>query len=393
MSRDEVTIGNDLKPSAVLSLSARALRVTSILRCAGQVLAGFLLFVLPAAGQDAIPQIKAEANRLQQSLKDKPVSIAWFPNANSVIDGNLKSVKEAADAGRLYLSLLQLEGVAQTLEGGWTEEEKKAETAKNGFPGFETEWKRVSLEVEALNQKARGRNWAEAPAAIRALSETAQAKAVPLLESGRGFATAQGPEEGLAYLGQAQGEAQFAEFCASLNLARKGTPNALRSLLPDLQNLQNKTNSAFQPPRSIEFQSTFIALNSALKLGEELDAERLYAGSLFQYLVAVWQYGLLDAVVPDPARQAELNRAMAEMQKRLDTSGYDDSIAQIVLERAEADIRHADGSAPSQDDWKSAGVIVDRVLPAYYAAKQPPVALPRAPGKTIDLTLVRWPYT
>ncbi|MGO8818277.1 MAG: hypothetical protein ACLQVG_26840 [Terriglobia bacterium] len=98
------------------------------------------------------------------------MSIAWFPNANSVIDGNLKSVKEAADGGRLYLSLLQLEGVAQTLEGGWTEEEKKVETAKNGFPGFETEWKRVSLEVEALNQKARGRNWAEAPAAIRLYS-------------------------------------------------------------------------------------------------------------------------------------------------------------------------------------------------------------------------------
>ncbi len=321
------------------------------------------------------------------------MSIAWFPNANSVIDGDLKSVKAAADAGRLYPSLLQLEGVAQTLEGGRKAEEKRAETAKSGFPGFETEWKRVSLDVEALNRKARGRNWAEAPAAIRALSETAQAKAVPLLESGRGFATAQGPEEGLNYLGQAQGEAQFAEFCASLNLARKGAPNALRSMLPELQKLQDKTNAAFQPPRSIEFQSTFITLNSALKLGEELDAERFYAGALFQYLVAVWQYGLLDPVPPDPARQAELIRAMAQMQKQLEASGYDDSIAQIVLERAESDVRHADGSAPSQDDWKSASVIVDQVLPAYFAAKRPPAALPRASGKAIDLTLVRWPYT
>jgi hypothetical protein len=393
MFRDEVTTLIDFIHSAVLPIRARAIGRTSIGRCLGQVFACCLILVLPAAGQDAVSQIKAEANRLQQSLKDKPVSIAWFPNANSVIDGELKSVKEAADAGRVYLSLLQLEGVVQTLEGGRTAEEKKAETAKRGFPGFETEWKRVSLDVEALDQKARGRNWAEAPAAIRALSETAQAKAVPLLESGRGFATAQGPEEGLNYLGQAQGEAQFAEFCAALNLARKGTPNALRSMLPELQNLQDKTNVAFQPPRSIEFQSTFITLNSALKLGEELDAERLYAGALFQYLVAVWQYGLLDAVTPDPARQAELNRAMAQMQKQLEASAYDDSIAQIVLERAEADVRHADGSAPSQDDWKSASVIVEQVLPAYFAAKQPPAALPRASGKAFDLTLVRWPYT
>jgi hypothetical protein len=383
----------DIEPSAVLSISRQPIRWTSAGRCFWRVFACFLILVLPAAGQDAVSQIKAEANRLQQSLKDKPVSIAWLPNANSVIDGELKSVKEAADAGRLYLSLLQLEGVDQTLEGEWTAQEKKAATAKSGFPGFETEWKRVSLDVEALNQKARGRNWAEAPAAIRALSETAQAKAVPLLESGRGFATAQGPEEGLAYLGQAQGEAQFAEFCASLNLARKGTPNALRSMLPELENLQDKTNAAFQPPRSIEFQSTFITLNSALKLGEELDAERFYAGALFQYLVAVWQYGLLDAVPPDPARQSELNRAMAQMQKQLEGSGHDDSIAQIVLEHAESDVRHADGSAPSQDDWKSASVIVDQVLPAYFAAKRPPATLPRASGKAIDLTLVRWPYT
>jgi len=393
MCRDEVTALIDHKQSEVLPIPARAIRRRSIYRRLWQVLAGFLILVLPAAGQDAASRIKAEANRLQQSLKDKPVSIAWIPNANSVLDGDLKSVKEAADAGRLYLSLLQLEGVAQTLEGGRTAEEKKAATAKSGFPGFETEWKRVSLDVEALGQKARGRDWADAPAALRALSETAQAKAVPLLESGRGFATAQGPEEGLAYLGQAQGETQFADFCASLNLARKGAPNALRSMLPELEKLQDKTNAAFQPPRSIEFQSTFITLNSALKLGEELDAERLYAGALFQYLVAVWQYGLLDAVTLGPARQLELIRAMARTQKQLEASGYDDSIAQIVLERAESDVRHADGSAPSSDDWKSAAVIIDQVLPAYFAAKQPPATLPRASGKTIDLTLVRWPYT
>jgi len=393
MFRGKASTPIDIEPSAVLSNSRQPIRWTSAGRCFWQVFACFLLLVLPAAGQDAVSQIKAEANRLQQSLKDKPVSIGWFPNANSVLDGNLKSVKDAADAGRLYLGLLQLEGVAQTLEGGWAAEEKRAETAKSGLPGFETEWKRVSLDVEALNQKAGGRNWAEAPAALRALSETAQAKAVPLLESGRGFAIAQGPEEGLAYLGQAQGEAKFAEFCASLNLARKGTPNALRSMLPELENLQDKTNAAFQPPRSIELQSTFITLNSALKLGEELDAKRLYAGALFQYLMAVWQYGLLDAVTPDPARQSELNRAIAQMQKQLDASGYDDSIAQIVLERAEADVRHADGSAPSQDDWKSARVIVEQVLPAYFAAQEPPAALPRASGKAVDLTLVRWPYT
>jgi hypothetical protein len=81
------------------------------------------------------------------------------------------------------------------------------------------------------------------------------------------------------------------------------------------------------------------------------------------------------------------------MRKQLDASGCDDSIAQIFLERAKSQVRHADGSAPSEDEWKSATVIIDRVLPAYFAAKNPPAALARASGGAVDITLVRWPYT
>ena len=310
----------DLKQSAVLPSSARLIRRTSIHHYLWQVFACFLILALPATGQDAVSQIKAEANRLQQSLKDKPVSIPGFPNASSVLGGSLKSAEEALDAGWLYLGLEQLDQVTAALQGAWTAA-AKAEAAKSGFPGFETEWRKVSLDVAALDQKAQERDWADAQAAIRALSGTAQGKAVPLLESGRGFATALGPEEGLTFLGQAQGEAEFAKFCASLNLPRKGAPYSFRSMLPELQGLQGKTNAAFQPPRSIELHPTFINLNSALKLAQDLDTERFYAGALYQYLEAVRQYGLLDAPAPDTARQSELNRAIARMQKELDASG------------------------------------------------------------------------
>src|SRR5438309_900221 len=78
------------------------------------------------------------------------------------------------------------------------------------------------------------------------------------------------------YLGEAQGEAEFARFCAGLNLPRKGRAIALRSLLPELLALQEKTNAAFQPPRSIDQHPRFIALNSTLKLARELDAAKLY---------------------------------------------------------------------------------------------------------------------
>jgi hypothetical protein len=41
----------------------------------------------------------------------------------------------------------------------------------------------------------------------------------------------------------------------------------------------------------------------------------------------------------------------------------------------------------------AAQVIVDQVLPAYFAARKAPLRTQRSNGKTIAITLVRWPYT
>jgi hypothetical protein len=392
MSQAEKITLIHLKKSAVVPIRALAKGLKLIYRGLWLVLACLLILALPAAGQDAASQIKAEANRLQQSLKDKPVSFPDIPNANAMLSGILDSAEKSLDAGWVYLSLEQLVQAIEALQGARAMADKD-DAAKSTVPGFEAEWERVSRDVATLNQKARERNWGDAQAALRAFSETAQAKTVPLLESGRGFAIALGPKEGYVYLGQAQGEAEFAKFSASLDLPRKASPYPLRSILPELQNLQEKAIAAYRPPRSIKLHPTFIVLNSALKLAQELDAERFYAGALYQYLEAVRQYGLLDAVAPGTARKSDLGNAIGRMQKQLDASGCDDSIARIYLERAESQLRHADGSAPSEDDWKSAAVVIDQVLPAYFAAKNPPPALARASGGAVDITLVRWPYT
>jgi hypothetical protein len=63
------------------------------------------------------------------------------------------------------------------------------------------------------------------------------------------------------------------------------------------------------------------------------------------------------------------------------------------LQRAESQIDHADDSAPSDDEWRSARAIVDAVLPAYQEALKPASPVQRASGKTVEITLVRWPYT
>jgi hypothetical protein len=353
---------------------------------------GLAIAAGPATAQDAASQIKTRIGGLQQSLKDKPISDPDLAPVNSMVGDALKAASEALSAGRVYLSLEKLADVSNLLEGARTAQDKAA-VVKGGLTVFESQWGEASLKLTAVDQQAQTRGWDHSSAAIRGLSEAAQGRSLPLLEGGRGFATATEPKDGLFYLGEAQGEAEFAQFCASLNLPAKATPFPLRSLLPELQRLQEKTNAAFQPPRSIELHSRFIALNSTLKLAHELDARRFYAGALYQYLEAVRHYGMLDAAPLDAARQTALKEAIAAAQRKLAASTRDDSIAQLFLERAASQVAHADGSAPSADEWRSAQVIVDQVLPAYFAAEKPVSPLQTPFGKTVDITLVRWPYT
>jgi hypothetical protein len=356
------------------------------------VLALVAILAAPAAGQDAASQLRTEIQRVQASLKAQPLVSPDFANANSTTEELLTAAAGALDAGRLYLSLEKLVQATDFLQGARTALDK-AGAVKGGLPAFELEWASQSRKLAALDLELGRTNWSRAPAALRALSEAARVKTTPLLDGSRGFAVATQPKDGLFYLGEAQAQIEFARFCASLSMPRPARPFPLRSLLPELQAVQAKTNAAFQPPRSIDLHSRFIALNSVLKLASELDAAKAYAGALYEYLEASRHYAMLDEPPLDAARQAALKASIAVLRKKLAASSSDDSIAQLFVQRAESQMAHADGSAPTPDEWRSAQVIADRVLPLYFAARKPASRLPQAAPKTVVLTLVRWPYT
>lgn len=353
-------------------------------------LSGALAF--PAEGQDAKPQIKAEIDRLTSSLREKPITDPDYAPLSSMASQSLQGATAALDSGKLYLSLEKLLQAEDFLQGARFPIEK-AEAVKSGLPAFEVEWNKVSQILTAYDREVRQKDWGASPAAVRALSETALGRSVPLLEGGRGFAVSTKPGDGLLYLGQAQGEAAFARFSSTLSLLRNAAPFPLRSYLPELQKLQSKTNAAFKPPRSIQLHDRFIVLNSTLKLAEELGAQKFYAGSLYQYLEAVRHFGMMNVPPIEAARQSALKDAIIDALKKLAASKQDDSIAQLFFERAASQIAHADGSAPTADEWRSAQVILNQVLPAYRAAQKPAALLEQASGKTVDVTLVRWPYT
>src|SRR3954468_3582280 len=288
----------------------------------------------PLASQSSpISHVKAEIARLQQSLKDHPLSGQDSPQLATMANDALKLASDAADAQQFYLSLEKL-GQAEDLFQGARSASNKAEVEKGGLAAFESQWAKVSLHLTALDKDAHAREWTHSPLAVRALAEAAQGRAIPLLEGGRGFATATAPKDGLFYIGQAQGEADFATFCASLKSDARTPAFRLRSLLPELRALQEKTNAAFQPPKSIDLHSRFIALNSQIKLAEELDASRFYAGALYAYLDALRHYGMLDAPPLDASAQAQIKQDVVAAMTKLAASSADDSIAQLFLQRA-----------------------------------------------------------
>ena len=48
---------------------------------------------------------------------------------------------------------------------------------------------------------------------------------------------------------------------------------------------------------------------------------------------------------------------------------------------------------PVADEWRVAQVVLENVLPAHAAARKPAARLPGKAPRTVELTLVRWPYT
>jgi hypothetical protein len=320
-----------------------------------RLLLGVIAGACFAAGPDPGRQIRDEIARVEKASSDARVR------------DMLKGASGALDAGRTWLALERLAQAMDFAAG------VRASEAPEGL--FEERWKAADAEVRTVDRRP-----IAGPAAVQALREVALARTAPLLDGARGFAAATGPKDGLFYLGQAIGEADFARFLSRLPLdsERRWKP---RSMLTELMAIQEKANAAFRPPASIDQHPRFIALNSAIKFGRELDGARSYHGALLQYLESVRQFGMLDRA---PVAEGERAKVLA----RLKAVKPEESIAALLAQRGLAWAEHGD-----PDEWRAAAVIGEQVLPAYAAAMKGPARMTRQSGKTVEVTLVRWPYT
>lgn len=341
-------------------------------------------------GQSALAQIRVELDKTEQSLRDKPISDPQFPQFARTSAGLISGARASLANGAVFLSLERLGQVWSVVLGTRSAVERTAK-ADSKSATFESEWSAADQRISAVEHETHDRLPKRAPAAQRALVETARGRIAPLMSASRAFGNSDaGILSAFLYLGQAEAQAEFVRFCSSLHLEASQS-RASRSVLPELHMLQTRVNGAFVSPRSIEKHPQFIALNALLKHGYELDSVRAYSGSMYRYLDATQSFGVMDAIEVDTVRKNKVKQQLASAQAEINASKRDDSIEELFLERAQAAI--AKGDDASSDEWRTAESIANNVFTAYSAALRSTSVIKRGSGRSIVLTLVRWPFT
>lgn len=249
--------------------------------------------------------------------------------------------------------------------------------------GFEGEWQRMGTELAAdLGTPSPNALDGLEPAALRALAEAAFPQVRIYYHASLDYGRNTTPDSGLDYLGAAlsQREIVNASRTFSTPSGRKAPP--VRSLEPELDALQHDLLATYRPPAWIERHREFIVASSTLKEARELDEAGLRYGALLKYLQAAELTAPLrhGSEQPTPLKGEALAARLRELDGRLSAGESDHSLGRLFVETAQAE--------PDR-----ASVIVQDVLPRYFAALEPaPPRSPR-PAPQVTVTLVRWPYT
>lgn len=365
-------------------------------RCAPLAL---VILLLPRVSlcQNAREQVEKEIARISSAVQAKPESDKDWQEAKPDVVDALRGARESLAAGRLFAALENLGeawvnlAVIESMLG-------KPGVVKQGLPGFEAEWRKADAGLKVWERRYEEGRKNPVPLAVRAIAETNSAQSRRYYHSSRAYAnasshaTAQAAKDGLNILGAAKGSIEFAVFCESLHFNDVLSAPPLRSLAPELHQLEERMIAAYQPPRSIDKHPEFIRMHSALKEAGDLEAVHLYAGALYKYLDALQMLEALDAPSSDNASTPKESLKKAQKIRESLASGTDSSMVQLFLERMESgDGADAGAKGASRSQIQQASLT--KVVPAYYAALEKQGEPTQAMAKTITVTLVRWPYT
>lgn len=376
-------------------------RVRTVLKVAGVIvtisaLTAVLVSTGPtfARGGENDP-LAVELSRWSSYVADNASTDPDWLQIKAAAEPALKRAAEALRDGRRFLALVRLSSVKENLDAHAYVTALPADS--RDAAQLEREWHRMGGVLQDVLATPAGIDVASIrPAALRAVAESALAKARAYYHASLDYGRNSAPQYGLFYLGAAQAERSVVELCRRMSSSGGPAAPALRSLDPEIEALQQDLFAAYRPPASIDRHDDFIVASALLKEAGELDGLGLRYGALLKYLQAAARVpSLLGKVKPLDAAAVGARLDDFEAPRGGTAAGgprprpaSDDSIARVLVEQARDELTSGPGGASP-----IAAAVVTDVLPRYAAAFRPATARAAASNGLVTVTLVRWPYT
>lgn len=343
-----------------------------------------LALVLPlwAAAEEPEAQVAKQIARLKQVASALPENDD-VKAMRSMLGGALDRADQALKSGRMLHALDLLTQVAPRLLALQYREQPRFAGAD--IKKFEADWRALDKEFAADEARFKKMSWTGTPAAVRAMAEAAWSQVRVIYDAALPYGQNTSPATGYYYLGEARGSLDWALFLRNLKFAPGDAESQFRSVAGEIADLERRIGEAYKPPLSVDKHPQFIRLNATVKQAIELNDAGMYAGALYMYLRGERFLGHILAAAPETAQVAGLKEQLAAAQKKV-AAKHD--VARIFTEAAETSVAMSDA-----EELKTARAIVDRVVPAYFATLERPAVAAAPVGKTVTVTLVRWPYT
>lgn len=309
--------------------------------------------IIPCAAQESSQLIAAEIARLKQVLTELPESDA------ATFRPVLEQAEQDVRANRPLAALFRLNRSASSI-AAYQYRATHKEIEPRGIEALDAEWQRLGPALTAHEKQLAALPKARSNTAAHAFAEASLTKVRPVYQAAKLYAREDTIASGLYYLGQTLGFLDFALYCRRLPLAPTRPALVLRSLAPELAELEKDVLAAYSKADVAAQQGLYNQLHATLKTAQDLNDERRYAGALFQYLEARRVLSLIKSSAATPAI-ADLQSKSAAFQTQLAARKRDDSLALLYWEVAQSAL--ASGTPETQ---LMAATILNEVLPRYF---------------------------
>jgi hypothetical protein len=349
-----------------------------------------LFAIATSAGADAAPgdPLAEEIRLWTERVKSSALTHAMWTDAKGFAGPALVQAEKALVAGRRWFALQRFVRAREILAAGHYVA-GLAETDRTPA-GFEAAWTRAGVTLSGSNRLDPKAFADLQPAAVRAVTEAARLQARVYYDASLEYGRNTMPDSGLYYLGSALAQHELVSLSRRLSQPEKRRAPPVRSLRTEIDALQTELLTAYRPPASLDRHPEFINANATLKEARELDEAGLRYGALLRYLQAAQRTAPLRGPAVPPRSRIEVARDLAALRARITEGAVDHTVAEALLEQAEAELDGLTAEAPAS---ALAVVMAQDVLPRYFDALSPEKPRPVAPPPGATVTLVRWPYT